>query len=328
MFLPPTKLKDCRIRHPMFILLICWILAISAVRGESMPAAKVPSRKVIAGLTFATAGDHPLKLDLHLPQEHDTTSSIPEERSPLIIWVHGGAWRMGSRSDVPVLPLTGFGVAIASVDYRLSTEAQFPAQIHDIHAAIRFMRSHAADYGIDESRIVIAGASAGGHLAALTGLSPSIPELLGDAGSKNSTSSDVRAIVSFFGASNLNSILAQSTAHGLSVRVPALQLFLGGQPNELPDVAKLASPVTHVSRLSPPILMIHGNRDPQMPFEQSVELLKAYRDAGVSAELTTIDGGLHGGPEFFNDEQLQHVSAFLHRHLKLTPAEVSVPEKP
>ncbi len=144
------------------------------------------------------------------------------------IWVHGGAWRAGSRSNVPVTELTKHGFAIASVDYRLSGEAPFPAQVHDIKAAIRFLRANSQSFGFDPQRFVIAGASAGGHLAALVGVSNKLDALEGTVGDDSTESSDVQAIVSFYGASNLETILSQSTPHGLSVRVPALQLLLAG----------------------------------------------------------------------------------------------------
>ena len=132
---------------------------------------------------------------------------------------------------------------MASVDYRLSTQAKFPAQIHDIKAAIRFLRARAADFHLDAGRIVIAGASAGGHLAALVGVSNRNSELEGKVGDYLGADSSVQGIVSYFGASDLTTILDQSTPHGLDVRVPALDLLLGGQPKDLPELAKLANAI-------------------------------------------------------------------------------------
>ena len=166
-------------------------------------------------IEYARIGDRACTLDLYAPTEPTT------QPAPTIIWIHGGAWRAGSKSDVPVLRWRSHGFAIASVDYRLSPEAKFPAQVHDIKAAIRFLRSRAAELKLDPDRFVIAGASAGGHLAALVGVSSGVDELEGSIGDHDSTSSNVSAIVSFYGASNLQTILSQSTEHGLSVRVPA-----------------------------------------------------------------------------------------------------------
>lgn len=262
-------------------------------------------------IEYAKLGDRSLKLDLYLPKR-DTTSS----RSPLVVWVHGGAWRSGSKENVPLLRWLDHGFAIASVEYRLSPEAKFPAQVHDIKAAIRFLRARSNELGLDPERFVIAGGSAGGHLAALVGVSSGIAPLEGTTGDQVDAASDaasqapsyVSAIVSFYGASDLQTILQQSTEYGLSVRVPALQLFLGGQPSELPAVAKLASPITHVDPSDPPLWLIHGDADPQMPVEQSRQLADLYRQTGLPVDFEVIPGGRHGGEAFFAAERLDRIA--------------------
>jgi acetyl esterase/lipase len=282
------------------LLAICLVLWIAVV------SAKVQGQESVE-LKFASVDNLDLKLDLYQP--------IPKIESaelfPTIVWIHGGAWRAGSKSDVPILHLLGRGFVIASVEYRLSTQARFPAQIHDIKAAIRYLRANSKRLKLDPARFVIAGASAGGHLAALAGVSNDVPELEGSVGEYTKESSNVQAIVSFYGAANLNSILSQSTDHGLSVRVPALQLLLGGQPNEVPELAKLASPVTHVEAKDPPLWLIHGDADPQMPFEQSRELQGVYQQAGRPVKLDVISGGKHGGKEFFATQRLEKIAADL-----------------
>lgn len=240
-----------------------------------------------------------LKLDLHRPQE---------ARPPLIVYVHGGAWRAGSKSDVPIAKLLDHGFAIASVDYRLSTRARFPAQIHDIKAAIRFLRSKADEFHIETKKIAIIGSSAGGHLAALVGVTNGHEELEGRIGGHLDQSSDVQAIVSLYGASNLQSILGQSTEFGLTVRIPALKLLLGDVPDAVPDLAKLASPVAHLDQNDPPLLLIHGDADPQMPPQQSAEFQKAY--PGRVTHIT-LPGSKHGGPEFYDDERTGLMADFI-----------------
>ena len=254
-------------------------------------------------IEYAKVGDRSLKLDLYLPQRDATA-----RRSPLVVWVHGGAWRSGSKENVPLLRWLDHGFAIASVEYRLSPEAKFPAQVHDIKAAIRFLRARSNELGLDPERFVIAGGSAGGHLAALVGVSSGIAPLEETTGEQVDMKSDVRAIVSFYGASDLQTILQQSTEYGLSVRVPALQLFLGGQPTELPEVAKLASPVTHVDPTDPPLWLIHGDADPQMPIEQSRQLAELYRQTGLPVDFEVIPGGRHGGEAFFAAERLDRIA--------------------
>jgi acetyl esterase/lipase len=254
-------------------------------------------------IEYAKLGDRSLKLDLYRPQRDATA-----RRSPLVVWVHGGAWRSGSKDNVPLLRWLDHGFAIASVEYRLSPEAKFPAQVHDIKTAIRFLRARSDELGLDPERFVIAGGSAGGHLAALVGVSSGIAPLEETTGEQVDMKSDVRAIVSFYGASDLQTILQQSTEYGLSVRVPALQLFLGGQPTELPEVAKLASPVTHVDPTDPPLWLIHGDADPQMPIEQSRQLAELYRQTGLPVDFEVISGGRHGGEAFFAAERLDRIA--------------------
>ena len=250
---------------------------------------------------YARVGEHRLLLDLYLPPQSP-------KQVPLAVWIHGGAWRAGSKDSVPVERWLQQGFAITSIEYRLSPVARFPAQIHDIKAAIRWLRGNAKTYAFDSNRFIIAGSSAGGHLAALVGVSNGIPALEGDLGDLKSTSSDVQAIVSFFGASNLESILSQSTSHGLSVRIPALELLLGGQPDQKQDLAKLASPVTHVDATDPPLWLIHGDADPQMPIEQSHELQQRYTDLRLKVDFEIVNGGKHGGEGFFGNEQLDRVA--------------------
>ncbi len=260
-------------------------------------------------IEYARIGGLALKLDLHLPKTANP---------PLIVYVHGGAWRAGSKSDVPIAKLLDHGFAIASVDYRLSTQAVFPVQIHDLKAAIRFLRAKSELFHLNTSRIAIIGSSAGGHLAALVGVTNGNKVLEGTIGEHLDQSSEVQCIVSLFGASNLQTILSQSTEFGLKMRVPALQLLLGGTPDEKPDLAKLASPVAHLDSNDPPLLLIHGDADPQMPHQQSAEFAKAYEARGLPVKFITLPGSKHGGDEFYDMERTEIVARFLQSHLKAT----------
>lgn len=258
-------------------------------------------------LIFARLGDTALKLDLYRPDAAPATG--------LVIWVHGGAWSGGSRASVDLHGLTALGWAVASVDYRLSGTARFPAQVHDIKAAIRYLRAHAADFGYPAHRFVIAGSSAGGHLAALVGVTNGLPALEGEVGGNTGVSSDVQAIVDLYGASNLLTILGQSTPHGLSVRVPALDLLLGGQPDRVPDLARLASPVFQLDAHDPPLFLLHGDQDNQMPPAQSQELAAAYELLGRPLHFELVPGAGHGGPAFTTPARLHAIDAFLREHL-------------
>ncbi|PAY21071.1 lipase [Rhodopirellula sp. SM50] len=259
-------------------------------------------------LSFAKGDGVDLKLDFY-PSQTDGLS-------PLIVWVHGGAWRSGDKRNLPIKQLTERGFAIASLNYRLSVTARFPAQTEDIKAGIRFLRAHATRFEIDPDRIVIAGASAGGHLAALVGVSAGAQALEDRSMGNADVSSDVSAIVSLYGASNLQTILSQSTPHGLSVREPALKLLLGDVPTGVPEAARLASPVEHVDSGDPPLLLIHGDQDPQMPINQSHELHGAYERAGLDVTFHVIHGAAHGGNAFYDDEHLKLIADWIRSRLK------------
>jgi acetyl esterase/lipase len=296
----------------------CLALAVAAGLYCSTARAHEPRRKF--DLEYARVGETPLLLDLYIPAHTPSP--------PVVVWVHGGAWRSGSKKDPPLLPLANRGIAVASVDYRLSPVAKFPAQAHDIKAAIRFLRAKSSELGLNAERIAIAGGSAGGHLAALVGVTNGVKEFEGDVGQNRDQSSDVQAIVVFYGASNLTTILSQSTPHGLNVRVPALELFLEGQLDETKskaviegfsrgiatrpyDLARLASPVFNVDKADPPLLWYHGDQDPQMPINQAHEMIGAYKRQGLPARLEVVYGGVHGGKLFHTPEQLNQVAEFV-----------------
>jgi len=281
-------------------------LATLILVSVSSQAVETNRWRVIGDVVYARVGEQALALDLHLPHA--------KARPPLIVWVHGGAWRSGSRKDMPLGKLVEDGYAVASVDYRLSTQAKFPAQIHDLKAALRFLRGHGSEWRLPTTKILIAGDSAGAHLAALVGVSNGQAELEGDVGGDRAHSSDVQGIISFYGGANLTTILKQSTPHGLSVRVPALNLLLGAQPEDVPALARLASPVFHVDPHDPPLLLLHGDQDPQMPVNQSLELCGAYQQAKAPVQLELMHGAAHGGAVFYDEERMAVVRKFLRRH--------------
>lgn len=281
-------------------------LILAFLCAGSSHAAESNHWTLVRDIEYARVGEHALKLDLHLPRG--------KARAPLIVWVHGGAWRSGSKNDMPLSKLVEDGYAIASIDYRLSTEAKFPAQIHDIKAAIRFLRAHGSEWKLASKKIVIAGDSAGAHLAALVGVSNGHVDLEGTVGDNRASNSDVQGIISFYGAANLTTILNQSTPHGLSVRIPALELLLGGQPTNNLASARLASPVFHVDRHDPPLLLLHGDQDPQMPVNQSLELYGAYQKVKAPVQLEVVHGAAHGGAVFYDAERLAVIKKFLRRY--------------
>ncbi len=288
---------------------IAAMLSAFAAYGQSGGAPELPEGvTVTADIPFANVDGHELALDLYMP------AAVEDPR--LLVWVHGGAWRGGSRKSVAALALVQAGYAMASTSYRLSGVAPFPAQSHDIKAAIRFLRAHAADYGYDASRIGILGSSAGAHLAALVGVTNGNAELEGNVGGNLEQSSDVHAIVAYYPATNLVSILDQSTPFGLNLRVPALEALLGGPMEEKSDLARLASPVFHVDADDPPLFLLHGDQDPQMPINQSHELHGAYKHHGLAAKFEVVHGSPHGGPAFYDAGRNRMVGSFLDANLR------------
>jgi acetyl esterase/lipase len=295
----PPGITNHRFFHRMnLVLAILFFLCKEKVFSNVDPTYK--------DIIYATVNGKDLNLDLYLPSGVSNPS--------LLVWVHGGAWRSGSKASVPKFFVEN-GIAVASLDFRQSTEAKFPANVHDIKAAIRFLRAKASEYGYRTDRIGIAGSSSGGHLAALVGVSNKSSDLEGRVGNYLKESSEVHAIIDYFGASNLSSILSQSTPHGLNVRKPALDLLLGGQPDQVPELARLASPVFHIDKSDPPLLIIHGDQDPQMPINQSHELEGQYRKLDLDVHFEVIHGAAHGGDVFFSEEYVKLAIDFLRRAL-------------
>ena len=280
----------------------------------SEAASSAPSQSDVPYATSATGA--PLRLDLYLP---------PSAGAPLLVWVHGGAWENGNKSSMPLAPFVERGFAVASLDFSPASKARFPGQVHEIKAAIRFLRAEASRYGYDASRIGILGASSGAHLAALVGTTNGNGELEGTLGDHRDQSSDVQAIVSYFPATNLTTILAQSTPFGLGVREPALQRLLGAPPKEAEALAKLASPVFQVDRGDPPLLLLHGDQDPQMPINQSHELEGAYEKQGLQVDFIVVHGAAHGGDGFDSPQIVERVAAFLGEQLRRGAAASAVP---
>jgi len=284
-----------------------WFVLVAAVVcggpvGE--PVASAQALEQHKDLVYARIDGKSLALDLYLP----TGVQAP----PLLVWVHGGAWTTGSKASVPPVFLAN-GFAVASVDFRQSTEARFPAQVHDIKAAIRYLRANAPAYGYRADKIAIAGDSSGGHLAALVGVTNDHRELEGTVGDNPKQSSSIQAIVSYYGASDLRTILAQSTPFGLNMRRPALERLLGALPDQVPELAALASPVSHVDAQDPPLMLLHGDQDPQMPINQAHELHGAYEKLGLDVTFVVVHGAGHGGAVFYSPSYLKPVLEFLTR---------------
>jgi acetyl esterase/lipase len=222
-----------------------------------------------------------------------------DEPFPLIVWIHGGAWMLGIKEWDNVKYLVRHGYAIASVDYRFSTEVPFPAQIQDCNTALNFILAHATNYGINPRRFVVAGGSAGGHLALLLGLARDERDFGADPSIKP------LAILDFFGPADFNrmkdDLEAIHSEKGLELFKDAGSRLLGAPVEQSSAKAKLASPMTYVSAASPPVLILQGSKDDSVPAAQSRRLHEALNQAGVKNQLIMVDAG-HDGPLFSTPE--------------------------
>lgn len=261
--------------------------------------------RLIADLPYAGTDDPRQRLDVYLPAEPALDGPLP-----VIAYLHGGAWRLGSRvmARAQVLEHVASGrYAAVSIGYRLSWQASWPAQIHDAKAGVRWIRAHAAEYGLDPARICAMGSSAGGHLAAVLGTTNGVPSVEGTLGAHLEQASDVQCAIDFFGPTDLTSFEHRQT----DTTRRALVELLGGRPEALPERAREASPLHQVDARDPPFLIVHGTRDPLVPYAASVALAAALREAGVPVLFQSVEGGGHG--DFPSAEVDLRVRAFLER---------------
>ncbi len=277
----------------------------SAVRLLQVPA----DVKVIKDVEYAKANDQSLLLDIYQPEK--TLRPLP-----VIVWVHGGAWVSGSKEPCQIVSFSGKGYAIVSMNYRLTGVAQFPAQINDCKAVIRWVRANADKYGFDPDRIGAAGGSAGGHLVALLGTSGDVKELEGDVGGNLKYSSRVRAVCNFCGPTDFTraDYVRDAEQNEPEILEKALVRLLGGPWQEHREAANMASPVYHISKDDPPFLIVHGDADRVIPIKHSQMLYDKLKAAGLDATLNIVKGGSHGVGGY--PGVLDQAAAFFDKHLK------------
>jgi acetyl esterase/lipase len=283
----------------------------------AQPAARVKSIfpadvKVFGNINYAGDTSHFHLLDVYLPPH--ATKSLP-----LVVWIHGGAWMLNDKyADMSYMRETvkGFidsGYALASIDYRYSTTAKFPAQIQDCNQAIQFLYDNAAKFHIDKNRIALIGFSAGGHLASLLGLSNNnnIPSFFHD-GKKPAFK--VRTVLDFYGPADLVSF-SMGTDTSENNNRSSISLLLGAMGLHRPDLAKTASPVTYIDKNDPPFFIVQGEKDQSVPWTQSQLLYSWLQLAGVPATITIVSGAPHYGPMFDVPEIREKLFAQLRKYL-------------
>ena len=268
---------------------LCCVFTALWLAGCSTYGPERPGEKIYRDVLFAAPGGHKLRMDLYVPKT--------AKPAPVVLWMFGGGWMFGSKGyHVNVRDLTSVGIAVASIQYRLSGTAVYPAQLEDCRAAVEWLRANGARYGIDAMRMGASGESAGGHLAAL----------LGAAEGK----SRIRGVCALYPATDLIDLGRLYAKRG---KLNLIEKLLGGPIEEKLELAAAASPIAHVSPSLPPFLIIHGVRDRVVPLQQSERLFVALADAGVEAQFIVVPDKGHWFR--LDNEQFAEVSRFFQVHL-------------
>jgi acetyl esterase/lipase len=257
-------------------------LTLLAIATAAQSAAQAPTTQstVVSDVQYCTGGGKPLRMDVFLPNHRNATPT------PAVLWIHGGGWEHGDKNgNSGAKFLANGGFVTASLTYRLSGESPFPAAVEDCKCAVRFLRANAAKYGIDPDKIGVAGSSAGGHLAELLATADQSAGLEGGGGWQN-VSSKVQAVASYYGVSDLTMPFPADT-------VPVIVKFFQGTQKEKPELYRKASPIFYVSKDDPPLLLVHGEEDDGVPFDQSVSMAEVYRRLGLPVEFIAVKNAGH-----------------------------------
>lgn len=299
-------------------ILALWLLAFcgNVLQGQIPSFIKdvLPKGTVVqSDILYAADTLKQHKLDLYIPEHTGKTL-------PLLIWIHGGGWRSGNKySDMDYMKSTlkailEHGYAVASIDYRYSTTAVFPAQIQDCNRAVDYLYRNSGKYLLDKKRIAVIGFSAGGHLASLMATSNN-SNIDAFYFNKKRPGFKIRAAIDFFGPADFIARIS-SLKLDEGIQMSTSTALLGAQPVNRPDLAKFASPTTYVDKADPPFLIFHGDKDQTVPIVLS-KLLDSYlKLANVQSEFVVVPGAQHGGVLFASEEIKDKILIFLNTHLK------------
>ncbi|MEZ4730784.1 MAG: alpha/beta hydrolase [Caldilineaceae bacterium] len=271
-------------------------------------------------LAYMPNGHERQKLDLYLPAENaESGAASPKnmgEKHPSLsgftVAPFAGS-KEGNSDNPPPFHYVTQGYAVASINYRLSQHAIFPAQIQDCKAAVRWLRAHAAEYNLDNNRFAAWGPSAGGHLVAMLGTTGHVSEF--EVGAHRDVSSRVQCVVDYFGPIDFLQMDAQRSPNGMIHDTPDSpeSELVGGPIQEHPEKVARANPITYVTADVPPFLIVHGDCDPLVPYGQSLLLVEALQKVGADVTFYTVRGGGHGG---FTDPEVPKLTAdFLAKHI-------------
>lgn len=308
------------------LLLLLTLLGSLAIAQQAQKPFQLPAGiKMEKDIAYIEGGDEAQKLDLYLP------AAPADKPLPVIVHIHGG-WRAGNKFPCPVTPLVLKGYAVASIEYRFSQKAIFPAQIQDCQAAIRWLRAHAKQYNFDTEHLGAVGGSAGGHLSALVGTSggkKAFPAI----GGHLDQSDRVQAVIDIYGPADFSTVVQQAAEDKNAKNIFAFNTpsdpysSLIGTPLDDKPKADAVSPVHYVSKDNPPFLILHGTHDTLVPYAQSVQLEAALKAQNIPVWLQTLPGAGHGGPAFGKPAVIQLMQAFFDKHLKGADVEIKlVPE--
>ena len=286
------------------------LFAILLVLASCSASAENQHIRKVLNLNYAGTQNPRPTLDLILPTKE---SSKPR---PLVVFIHGGGWHQGSKKTGHYFlpPLVNNGeFAAATINYRLTGEAIWPAQIHDCKAAIRWLKAHAKEYNIDPERIAVSGMSAGGHLASMLGCTGEKCPLDGKVGPHLEHSSNVQCVVNLFGPSHFVTLdEKQDLLRPDTPPTSAVARLLGDDPKQRLLNARAASPTTHIDKNDPPVFIAHGDKDPLVPYQMSVNYERELKKKNISCTLVKVQGAGHG---FKSLEVNGRIEAFLQRHL-------------
>ncbi len=287
----------------IFAKIFCLVSFAQESAVEYKPVAYPEGFSANLDVVYTTVNAWEGKMDLYLPPK----SGKP---SPMVINIHGGGWNHGVKESQ-----TGFstffkeGFAVANIEYRLTGQATAPAAIEDARCALVYIILHAKELNIDINRIVLMGGSAGGHLALMAGLLGN--NGIFDTNCKTEKEIKVAAIIDKYGITDVG-----DWAFGPNITSKSATNWLGSQAKNEAFI-KSVSPVYYVSKSSPPVFIVHGDADPTVPYQQSVELHKKLLAAGIQTEFVTIPGGLHGK---FDKDQNSMLNKAIINFLKSIPA--------
>ncbi|HEY3897764.1 MAG TPA: alpha/beta hydrolase [Chthoniobacter sp.] len=296
--------------HLLGLAGLAFIISSPALHGQQTAPAPAPKElpddaRVLHDLSYVENGHRQQKLDLYLPAQ---------PKGPLLVWIHGGGWQAGSKDKPPGLATVKNGVAVASIEYRFSQDAIFPAQIEDCKAAIRWLRAHAQEYGYRSDLVAAWGASAGGHLVALLAVTGKTRDF--DVGANLDQSSAIQCGIDWFGPTDFPAYDPNLSNPMVQRENPdsVLAKLLGGPVSQKLELAKRASPINWATKDAAPLLIMQGTADPLVPVDQSQRFADKLKEVGANVTLDIIDGAGHGGPQFSTVDKLKMIFEFLTKH--------------